>query len=68
MNRKCPRCNEDVVGLVKKSFREQSVFSLGIIRELQKINRCPACKTKLYISPHPVEKYIQIFFYQFLFL
>ena len=59
MDRSCPRCKADVIGLVKKSMRER-VVSIGVIRELQRINRCPACKVKLYAIPHPIDRYVQL--------
>ena len=59
MDRSCPRCKADVIGLVKKSMRERAVL-IGVIRELQRINRCPACKAKLYATPHPIDRYVQL--------
>ena len=59
MDRSCPRCKADVIGLVKKSMRERAVL-IGVIRELQRINRCPACKAKLYTTPHPIDRYVQL--------
>lgn len=59
MDRSCPRCKADVIGLVKKSMRERAVL-IGVIRDFQRINRCPACKVKLYTTPHPIDRYVQL--------
>ena len=59
MDRSCPRCKADVIRLVKKSMRER-VFVRNPIRELQGINQCPACKARLYATPHPIDQYVQL--------
>ena len=36
------------------------VFVSNPVKELQRIDQCPACKARLYATPHPIDQYVQL--------